>query len=294
MYRAFYIEDRYFQNIFVVDPTITALKTSIMLCLAWMISWLSLSFWCEIYSLLFILGQGIESLTISSGGHMCPGTLNTGLSTDSEWPVGLTGDQFLPHSIPGSYWWKSVFLHSCCWETSSLLTTVCFSFASTFCLFASLPHIPSAPVFIMFLGQETALLCTEANSFFACLGLCGGGIRSSEHPWKRGGRGCTQAARLLPSSDLPCNVDTLGSSRNETTVSNVSAIPSTQAECLRHHQSMPEILTLKSVRIASEIEASAYIQRFWDPMLDRCWESIMQNWPGRKAGAGNSRPSVLC
>lgn len=165
------------------------------------------------------------------------------------WPVGLPGEQLSLAPSPLLQQEESL-LHSCSWATSSLLSA-CLSFESTFFLSSALPHISNAPVLSCFWDRKLLYFVPKPIvSLSVCWGLCGGGARSSEYLWKRGGgkRGGgvhIHTARLLFSHDLQCSVGILISSRKETAVSNVSAIPGTQTECLRQGQSMPKILILK-------------------------------------------------
>lgn len=161
---------------------------------------------------------------------MYSGSLNTGLCTDNGWLVGVSGGQLISHSI--------LLLGDFTLTLGRLLPSCPFASPLSQSSASSLPYpIPNALLLLYFWDRKLLWFVLRP---IVCLGLCGGGTWS----WDTCGREeevCTQAA----SHDLRYNVDVLISIRNETTFSNVDAIPSTQAECYRQDQSLPEIRLLK-------------------------------------------------
>lgn len=152
--------------------------------------------------------------------------------------VGLPGEQLSPAPFPLLPLAESL-LHSCSWATSSscLLASLLSQHFSS-----PLPSHTSPMPYFLSCFWDWKLLCFVPKpivSLSVCWGLCGGGVWSSEYLWKRGGGKRSgevhiHAARLSFIPDLQCSVSILISNRKKTpAVSNVSAIPSTQTECLR-------------------------------------------------------------
>lgn len=171
---------------------------------------------------------------------MCPGVANTG-----QWDF-LENSCLLLH--PHSYCWKSLSFIPALGRP--LLSCLLASFLSQHSSSPLLSHTSPETLSCFWDRKLFCFVPKPIVSLSVCWGLCGGGARSSEYLWKRGGgkRGGgvhIHAARLSFSHDLQCSVGILISSRKEAAVSNARAIPSTQRECLRQGQSLPKILILK-------------------------------------------------